>query len=1085
MAGAQIRVDYHTNVANNLPSAPQYQGEQINRVPIEEVDSSGEIFLEKGARTSICIEKEDFHPEQVTVQLIEEFYEDGSTRIIWEKSHEDIRWIQGADYQYYSYIDFLEEGHFRMVISYGSPKIENIYTSPLITIDETEPKVDKFSVLSEEEANLGGISVYKGSASYELILQEENFHPESFSWKGLSKGLESFIKMSPWESYYENGSRKNRTIITVEIPGISHLAWEYSDSGGRHKVKGNLDISIDNSIPVLAISSDKNQLCKDPGYQDIQYFSQKPVSFQLTAQDKESGIKAIEYSIWSEGKKIEEVYLENSKLSEAFSVSIPLKDKDFCGWISAKAINGVDKYSQLQTSEVFLWESSKTADYYAKMQLSVPTADFRDTHKNISYYKGDVTLTLNFEQPFAGVKDCNFMMEEDGQWKLLGSNDFSSYIESGKNQQLQLKAKDHTNTSETNPIHIKGKCSDNAGYVWYSDEQFIVIDQKPPRINVEYHTDTETRYRNKKQYATVMVEDLNFNENSVEWKIEGDSDGYQIGEWQGKGKKHYCKVTFLKDGSYRLGLQVSDYAKNKSSWVDDNTFILDEDPPQIKLWMDDQDAHHEKYYKTLKKMYIFIKEDNFYQGGIEIRNHGKPMTFSLEKEDRVLKGIPKLFKEKDWKIYSILLQEDGSYDLSFGCTDVAGNVARRQMYPSFVIDRSKPMIKVMDLSDGITFTDQISAKILVEDKNLIANECKLTAFFENGKRAEFMDNYVDREITKDGSVCFTVHDLPHEKSMDNRYRLKIEGKDLAGNDMDGENTLTFYVDRYGARYDISEETKAYIDKYYVRESEDLLVKAFSLHPLETDILVTKDNESFRTLSLKEKEYDTSAIRLDGEDRENKVLPFHHKGWYQTTYHISKKVFNEEGSYRIILRSRERSSGLHGEVLTESENRLWTQSIEFLVDKTPPTVVFGGLNDDRYDNTDLQFTITAIDNTRLKKVRIHFEKNNNKYIETYRDYLGEEFNENHSITGKIMEWEGSQSIWYEAWDYAGNHMTLGRDHPARKIVVAKNFMTRAYYIHPVKMALCILGIFIVIPALFILTRKHFFAIVKSVDSGNKE
>ena len=229
---------------------------------------------------------------------------------------------------------------------------------------------------------------------------------------------------------------------------------------------------------------------------------------------------------------------------------------------------------------------------------------------------------------------------------------------------------------------------------------------------------------------------------------------------------------------------------------------------------------------------------------------------------------------------------------------------------------------------------------------------------------------------------------------------------------------------------------------------------------------------------------TEILTDQGKKEDNPVLPAIHKGWYQTTYTIAKDVFAEEGDYSIALRSRETdgrpgrisggTSGEDGDILTESETILWTGPVEFAIDKTPPSVVIGGLDQDSYLADRKEYTITALDNMRLKKVRLSVRKEEESRGKTIL-LTEKDFRENHSISSELSSYEGYQILAYDAWDYAGNKRSARDGSDEKRVLVSGSPLFHFYHRHRLGLAMWLLFIYIASIPGILLTRRYFFDI----------
>lgn len=197
------------------------------------------------------------------------------------------------------------------------------------------------------------------------------------------------------------------------------------------------------------------------------------------------------------------------------------------------------------------------------------------------------------------------------------------------------------------------------------------------------------------------------------------------------------------------------------------------------------------------------------------------------------------------------------------------------------------------------------------------------------------------EITN-GSV-YTVNNL----ESDGIYSIKCTVVDKAGNaytevnlqredgstyveNRSGEDTLImFSVNRDGSVFDVNDNTKAILDKYYVQNVEEDIV----VYEVNTDELSTY-SVSLNGQELTEgTDYTVSSTGGNGE-------------WMRYTYTINKALFEAEGEYVLVVSSTD-----------DAENNAFSDvknaNIKFVVDRTAPVVTVSGMETGRSYQTDRQ------------------------------------------------------------------------------------------------------------------------------------
>ena len=1096
----KLTVYYHEYHRRNMASSPGHLEDAISSMAKDALTSETELYVRKETEILFKIEGEDFVPQKLDLIIYRLDYEEGQREDVTGHYYQADKWRKSGEDTHYLSVLLDEETHLQFSLSYLTESAdgsvleagdssgqqacftEGSYLSPEITVDETGPVIESVSPLTEADRQCqredGMVPCYQDAAEYEILIAEENFNASylQISYRTSSSqtrsGQISASDLSSWQSCYEDGVRKNSGILKVTEEGEYTCLIRVRDGSGLLSQEYLLHFIVDHTEPRISLSPTEDRNCLRLHYADVSLYANQPISCRIKAEDDGSGLAAICYRYEDADGILQEEEIRTDDVN-SYSAEISLKADDFCGWITAWAVDGLGRKSQVIKSPVMLWESQKQADQSLKLELLLPQAIYKDEKNHILYYKKAPTITLQSQNLYAGIRRIRLSYRWKGQTQEQTEDyDQASEITYETEARLKLKAEDYTGSNRENPITLSAYSLDNAGYSKEKKTDYdLVIDHTAPSIQVSYSQEGE--YFSANRSALITVTDANFDPEATVWKIRGDSSGYEIGSWQGEGRKHWCRVDFTGDGTYQIGLCASDYAQNRRTWQDPEAFIIDKTAPQIYLWMNQEDVSHKKYYAHAKKIYLCVKDDHINRDGVVLWNRGEGRLRLTEEKGSSL-PLASFTGEGGWKVYSCKVSEEGVYRLHSSCQDLAGNRSQIVRMPEFVLDLTAPELDMERLSDGISYTNQVNPLIRIRDLNLDKDSCKLDLYYEDGSQACSLEKLLIREEEK-GQVTLYWQDFPRGEKTDNRYRLRITGSDLAGNVWKGED-ITFYVDRYGSRYQLDQATTELIRKYYLKEEQDITVKAYSLHPLHSSVTVIYNNEEYLTLG--QEDYEESERILGGrEDLSGiKGLPGRVGGWYETTYRISKRVFTEEGDYQIFLHSQEVDLRDH-HILTESENNLWTESLQFAIDKTPPSVEIGGLEEEDYDAASRKYTITAWDKGRLKKVRIYVRKCGGYGAESVQIYTEKDFNDLHSIQAELQAYAGYQILGYEAWDYAGNKISSRENGSERRILLMEQSPLRVCYRYPIACGLilllgCMLFLF------FFLTRSRFFGIVKN-------
>ena len=1080
----RLRVYYH-EISRKTPAAsPGNMGKKISTVSPEEIRPESELFVREDTEVTIRLRTVYFDPGRMNLHIYKEDYEQGKRTDITSFFYRKKGWRKGTEDTWYLTLLFKEEGHYQLEIGYrdylgqalvpfGEEQkgcfVGGVYYGPHYTLDKQDPVIESVITRALPQKMVNGLPCFKESPEYEIVIAEENFHPENFRFAGSAGG----IRLGTWETYYQGGIRKNKVRFIPEAEGTYQIGCEAGDGSGRRSAE-ELSFLVDGSPPRLnLVLADTSRVFRYP-YEQVQLFSPGKITFSAKASDDVSGIASIRYIYRNREGKIAEVVKENREGGD-YEIGISLDRDDFCGLVTARCTDYMGYESEAVTSPAFLWESPERSREENTMDLLYPEASYTDKNRMIKYYREAPGITFVCRNTYAGIRDSYIKTvfrgrerEEKKDYHLKKKITYE-----GKLSILPDPA-DYVSSDAGSPVEIICGFSDNAGYRSgeVRGEYKVVVDNISPEVEIRFADDGESDYYPGPRSAVVTVRDRNFNPSTVRWNISGAKGGYTVGSWQGKGDSHWCTLSFRQDGSWQVGLTVSDYAGNVTDYRQSRPFVIDQTAPSLLLWMDWAEAKNGSYYRKAQKVYLLVRDENVVESGIRLYD-GKGGRLKVAPADRLPSSYLADARKRGWNIWAFTADEERTYRISALCRDLAGNLSEKISLAPFVIDMTPPVVSFPGASSGVTYTGQVTPEVRIWDRNMDRRQCQATLCYTDMTEAEKAGRYMIRDDSAEGTVRFYWKDLPTEKKYDNRYLLRVTACDLAGNHSLNQD-FSFCVDRFGSRYILSEDTLSCLEKYYENREREISFTVYSLHPLLTEVMVTRDQEEFFTLDEKDLKIEEKRLKGTEEGEGAGILPAVFKGWYRTRCRIPEEIFAQEGDYHVSLRSKEKDPRSSGVFLTESGNEPWTKPLNFTVDKTPPAVRIGGLDKENYAMDQKSYTVTAMDNTLLKRVKIYIRRNEGEQVIFLK---GKDFPANHSITGYLSSWPGEQVIGYEAWDYAGNRISTRESGLEKKVLVMKPSIGRTWYMHREKIAvilliLCLGGL----PA-FVLTRKRISVIMR--------
>lgn len=559
-----------------------------------------------------------------------------------------------------------------------------------------------------------------------------------------------------------------------------------------------------------------------------------------------------------------------------------------------------------------------------------------------------------------------------------------------------------------------------------AEESEPVVDSQAPQITVRYDVNHESAYYREARTATVTVRDQNFNPKTVAWDIRGSNQKYEIGSWTTSGETATCQVRFAEDGeNYAINLKAKDFAGNTAEWRDRDYFTIDRTAPKLAITMDEWGKKNGKYYNEEKTVQLCVTEKNF---------DAKRVNFAILRTDG--KNAEKLTAPEEYtasgdKHYAKLrLKEEGTYQISASCTDAAGNVAEKQELAAFIIDTTPPEVKISGVAEGHTNTDSAAPLVTCTDKHLDGGSVQIAIHKKDGERvSEKAWPYTKSTDAKKIEVKW--EDLPKTALSDGIYKIVIAGEDLAGNAVT-MRTLTFSVNRFGSEFVLEQAVRKCIKKTYVSEVPDVKITTYSVNSTREKVILRRDNTERTELSLAEGDYEVTESKVrEKADR--------HYGWHVKNYRIKKENFQKEGEYAVVIQS----DAVEGDaVIRVADSEARGVPVHFVVDRTPPAVSIGNLDQEFYEEREHAFTIAVLDNYAFKKMELRIRSLGKG--ESVRTIEPDDLDENHMISAKLTEHGAEQTVSYTVWDAAGNRLDSADSGDTRKCFVSTSRAVKSYH-----------------------------------------
>lgn len=707
-------------------------------------------------------------------------------------------------------------------------------------------------------------------------------------------------------------------------------------------------------ITISATSSDVTS--KDIKVEYFVDYAKEPGSLTLKTKDD---LEAVNNDTWKEFEKAFDVVANNE-----FIVYLKLTDNS--GNIEFISTNGLI-----------------VDDQHPDIESVAPEVTAEPVESPLNgIYKGDVKVAIKVVDPtvggtYSGLNKVtykvinNALVDEKGNKKVTQSGDL--FVFDGENP----TQKELTNEFETtivvdsklnnsNDVQIIVYAVDNAGNGIdnsQTDSQGytnIKLDITAPTIDIAYDNNAvdSNKYFAKNRTATITLTERNFKANDVEIVVTRDGEKVVTNPtWTmiaGTSEnlddtKYVAKIPYTKDGDYKFSIAYTDLAGNKCTSIKyadgtiaSNDFTIDKTKPVVKVTYDNNDVKNGNYYKAERTATIQITEHNF--------NTKRVNAVIGATDDGATTKVPVLSKwnsQGDVHTATVYYPGDARYTFDIDYTDLAGNKADDYKGDTFYVDKTKPTLKITNVSNDAAYAGSVAPVVSYSDTNIDKETVKIT--LRGANRGEVKANGTKADA-KNGEV-FTFANFENIKSVDDIYTLTATLTDRAGNT--STETVRFSVNRFGSTYELSKSLQKY-NGAYVQTVDDIVITEVNANRLENIKLTLFKNSE--TIILKENTDYKVTVNGGGGS------------WYSYTYTVFKSVFSDDGIYRLSIHSEDAAGNV-------AENTLDTKDkeISFGIDTTLPNIVVANLKQgETYPEAQKEVKLSVNDNMIIETLTVYFD-----------------------------------------------------------------------------------------------------------------
>ena len=646
----------------------------------------------------------------------------------------------------------------------------------------------------------------------------------------------------------------------------------------------------------------------------------------------------------------------------------------------------------------------------------------------------DIVVTdPNASARSSGLADITYEILVDGQVKNSGSLHSKGTTKwNGNYGDPTLKYTDNyvvtaDSSLNSNNIVIRVKASDHSGNTSQKEYNFG-IDITAPKISVTYdNNDVQNeKYFKADRTATIVVTERNFDPSRINITTNGGSQSdwsFSNNGGNGDNDTWTKRITYGSDGDYTFGVTGSDLLGHQASDITYNgaaprEFTVDKTIPVITISFDiGQGYKGSKYFNETRTGTVTIVEHNFRASDARVDSPG-----SISRGEQPSASQGGWSDSGDNHYMSIVFDQDGDYTITANYTDLAGNVALVATADEFTIDKTKPEIEFdsSTVQANHAYQGVIAPRITFSDTNYDPEGVTFTLTGikdSRGKVLKLTEVFSD-ETGYGGSISY--ENFANIRANDDIYTATGIIVDRAGNQ--SEVTITFSVNRFGSTWDYNDDktTEGLIHRY-TNEEKDVYLREINVNEVtEYSIFMTHDSE---VVELKEgTDYEVNASEATG--------------WKQYVYKFYKKNFEAEGTYNIVVQTKDAAGNSNTNSSMKNENGSEAVPLQYSVDKTCPYATLDGVDLDEklYNQAALDLFVKVFDAlSGVYKVEIFIYPNNApedaaertapayKYENTEKDNALERvlLANNDEIPFTIGQHNSPQTVRVVTYDAAGN------------------------------------------------------------------
>ncbi len=626
-----------------------------------------------------------------------------------------------------------------------------------IFVDKTKPTVDKFVFTGTSYSDGAEIN---GSDRYGFFFNGGGTVSIYASDGKVTSGLKNVVVTMN----NKNGGSSTKTVeirsgvAEVSIPAnfkgtiSAHAVDNVGNEGSVERPDGIVSETSNFHVNSVSLSLNlPNTSHKDSAGLPLYNSS---VNVEAVVGCKASGIRSMKWGV--DGKTLGTATVDaNGRVSG--SGSIQSTDKNLV--LSLKNIVPVND----NTNDLRVWvevtdrmgntsEASKTLSI--DKDSPVVTVTYGGRVDENGYYSENKTAKISIE-------DRNFSTEDI---KITGeAGKLGNWVKSGNRWTATMS---FTEDAEYSWNLVATDMAGNASNVYKSPK--FVIDKEAPKVRFESEKGAPKNgnYYNKDRKISVVVDDPNFDPDSVKFEGKGE-----LGNWVKVGDTFRSSIDCSKDGSYAFSFSCADKAGNRSETIKMDEFIVDKTLPKLKV----EGISDGISYKRNVKLDISFEDENLDDKEVRLsllgrKNGAIDLTGKVDKKSG----------SYHFDGFEDDVEFDDVYTLRVHVGDKAGNEVEK-MY-TFSLNRYGSHYSS---NDAELFGNYLNAPrdVVLKEENidrLEKDKCKVVVI-KDGKTLKVPDSAIT--ISESESTSGWAYEYRVDKSVfteDGMYQVQVYSSSLDG-----------------------------------------------------------------------------------------------------------------------------------------------------------------------------------------------------------------------------------------------------------------------------------------------------------------